>query len=265
MKGKIYISTILEADFKTNIIEEVIKKADFEIGLEYFSFDMTIESQKKLREIRRKFPNANSTFHSPMIDMESTSKKGTEDYKKLISNWRKTLKITQEFKSSHIVFHSNNCFINAEERKERQNNCVLNTIYLDKLCKEHGIELLVETLGIPEKGLPLFSEDEFIEFVNKHDLSVIVDIGHMNLNNYNYVNVLKNIGKNVKAYHLHNNDGKNDTHNRINDGTFDLNVFASCYKKYTPHANLVIEYIEIPGLTADLLLEDLKLLKKITK
>ena len=141
----------------------------------------------------------------------------------------------------------------------------MNTIYLDKLCKEHGITLLVETLGIPEKGLPLFSEDEFIEFIKKYDLSVIVDIGHMNLNNYNYVNVLKNIGKNVKAYHLHNNDGKNDTHNRINDGTFDLNIFSSCYKKYTPSANLVIEYIEIPGLTADLLIKDLRQLIKLTE
>lgn len=265
MKKRFFISTILEADFKTDKIEEVIKKADFEIGLEYFTFDMTSKSQRKLRKIRRKFPNAKNTFHSPMVDMESTSKKGTEDYKKLIGNWENTIKIAQEFKSSHIVFHSNNCFINEEERKERQKNCVSNTIYLDKLCKEHGVTLLVETLGIPEKGLPLFTEEEFIEFINKYDLSVIVDIGHMNLNGYNYVNVLKNVGKNVKAYHLHNNDGKNDTHNRINDGTFDLNVFAFCYKKYTPNADLVIEYIEIPGLTADLLLEDLKLLIEITK
>ena len=74
MNKKIYISTILEADFNTNIIEEVINKTDFKIGLEYFSFNMNDESQK-LREIRRKFPKADSTFHSPMIDMESTSKK----------------------------------------------------------------------------------------------------------------------------------------------------------------------------------------------
>ena len=61
MKKKIFISTILEADFKTDIIEEVIK-SDFEIGLEYFTFDMTSKSQRKLRKIRRKFPNAKNTI-----------------------------------------------------------------------------------------------------------------------------------------------------------------------------------------------------------
>ena len=46
----------------------------------------------------------------------------------------------------------------------------------------------------------------------------------------------------IVAYHLHNNDGVHDSHQRIFHGTLDFPLFLSDYQRLTPNADLVLEY-----------------------
>jgi sugar phosphate isomerase/epimerase len=82
----------------------------------------------------------------------------------------------------------------------------------------------------------------------------------MNLNGYDYEYTIKNLNRRILSYHLHNNNGIDDTHQTIDNGTFDYNIFIDLYKKYTPQADLVFEYIEIPNLSANKLAEDINYL-----
>jgi len=263
---KCYISTILNGNKDYRIIKEVLKKADFPIGLEYFISALTDQKIKELQKLQTEIGDRPSTFHSPMVDCESTSEYDSEAYHKMITNWKKTIEFCHQYGSTEIVFHTNNCTIKPEERKEKQQNAIKNCLMLNQLCKENNLKLLVETLALPSKGAPLFTDEEFVQFILDYDLYALIDIGHMNINNYDYSYVIKKLNHRILGYHIHNNNGLSDDHQRIGSGTFDYQRFYQLYKQYTPNANLVIEYFNIPDFTSDELLADiLELLQGIKK
>ncbi|MEG1520445.1 MAG: TIM barrel protein, partial [Clostridia bacterium] len=106
------------------------------------------------------------------------------------------------------------------------------------------------------KGAPIFTDTEFVDFVNSNALSALVDVGHMNLNGYDYEFVVSALGNRIKAFHIHNNDGVSDLHDKIARGSFDFVRFAALFKRFTPTADLVFEYIDVPDLTIDELIAD---------
>ena len=257
---KCYISTILNGNDNYQLISETIKILKNKIGVEYFTFEINDLEEKKLKSLYQVFGALPSTFHSPMRKAEPTAVKFSFEYQKLIENWERTLKLCGEFGSSSIVFHSNNCFIEEADRLSKQANAKENCLLLNQMCKTYGVTLLVETLGLPTQGAPIFNNREYIDFIIDYNLSALIDIGHMNLNGYDYEYTIKNLNRRILSYHLHNNNGIDDTHQTIDNGTFDYNIFIDLYKKYTPQADLVFEYIEIPNLSANKLAEDINYL-----
>jgi len=253
-----YISTILNGNKNYQIIKEVCTKADFTIGLEYFISAMTVQKIQELLALHTDIGSRPSTFHSPMVDCESTSDVNSEDYIKMLANWQQTIDLCHQFGSTEIVFHTNNGYIKPEDRLAKQKNAIKNCIMLQQLCDKNNLKLLVETLALPIKGAPIFTDREFVSFINENDLYALIDIGHMNINGYNYQYVIEKLNKRILGYHIHNNDGIEDAHQRINKGTFDYQTFYQLYKTYTPTANLVIEYFNINHFTSDELLADIK-------
>lgn len=263
--GKCFISSILYGNDNWQMIYDTVKTAKFEIGVEYFAFEINDEEERKLRNLQRIFKSLPSTFHSPMRKAEPTSAPGTSDYELLVANWKRSLKLCAEFGSSHIVFHSNNCYIKEEERLIKQKNAMENCLFLNEMCKGYDVTLLVETLALPGKGAPIFTNEEYVDFILENGLYALIDVGHMNVNNYDYEYTIRKLNRRILAYHIHNNDGTDDTHQSIENGTFDYDFFIEMYKKYTPEADLVFEYINIPDLTAEKLFRDIDYLYQRTK
>lgn len=272
--GNFYISSVYNNNKDYSLISECVELSRGKVGVEFFAMELTADKILLFKDMKKQLENVigsdknavlKSTFHSPMVKAEATAMQNTEDEKNLFENWAKSLDLCKELSAKHIVFHTNNKRISQEERHVAQANSMRNCLVLDKMCKKVGVTLLVETLGLPCSGAPIFTENEFIDFVVENDLSALVDVGHMNLNGYNYSNVISTLGDKIKAYHVHNNDGTSDSHNVCTDGTFDYNLFAQCYKKYTPDADMVIEYIDVPNLSAEKVLCDIQLLENLTK
>ena len=71
---------------------------------------------------------------------------------------------------------------------------------------------------------------------------VLIDIGHAYCNGWDLERVISALKDKIIAYHVHNNDGKDDQHKRMHDGTLDFDRFIEWYKKNTPHAEIVLEY-----------------------
>lgn len=262
---KFYISTVMYGNDDVKLILETIDKSKIDIGVEYFAFEINDSEEQKLIKINQKFCNLASTYHSPMINAESTAEYGSIEYKNLIANWTRSLELCKKFNSKQIVFHSNNCFVTDNDRVRLQKNAMANAITLNKLCNQYNVTMLVETLALKVKGAPIFTDKEYVDFILDNNLFALVDVGHMNVNDYDYEYVLSKLNNRIRAYHIHNNNGTDDSHSTIDDGTFDYKEFCKLYKKYTPNADLVIEYIDVNGLTADKLLSDIEYLDKNTR
>lgn len=251
------ISSILYGNDNTTMLKLAISDLPFLVGVEYFAFELDATQQKLLEVIHDEIRPVFSSFHSPMRKAEPTCLLDSADYNDLIANWRKSLELCVRYGCEDIVYHTNNCFVPKDKRLIYQRNSMANALTLNQLCRSYGVKMLVETLALPSCGAPIFTESEFVDFVKSNDLYALIDVGHMNINGYDYEKVISELNDRILAYHIHNNDGIEDKHDMIDRGTFDYDNFARLYRKFTPKASLVIEYIDIPDLTKDKLCSDI--------
>ena len=115
---------------------------------------------------------------------------------------------------------------------------------LNRLAEKAGIKLLVENMPEPDG---LLDEKGFIDlFSPYHELSFLIDTGHAHLQRWNMDLAFERLGSRILAYHINDNKGDVDSHLKVGEGTFDWEHFFNCYRKYTPKANLVLEYNEGP-------------------
>ena len=102
--------------------------------------------------------------------------------------------------------------------------------------------MVVENAGVLERGNRLFDEQEFIDLCRREQYAVLIDIGHAWANGWSLKRVVNALADQIVAYHLHNNDGVHDSHQRIHEGTLDFDGFLKLAKQATPDAEWVMEY-----------------------
>ena len=88
---------------------------------------------------------------------------------------------------------------------------------------------------------------------------MLIDIGHAHANSWDIKRLIGDLKMQIRAFHLHNNDGVHDLHNRITDGTLNFPEVVSCIRSEVPDADLIIEYTR-PEYHGQPLLEDIKTL-----
>lgn len=59
---------------------------------------------------------------------------------------------------------------------------------------------------------------------------------------------------------MHNNDGLDDSHNWLSEGTFPVHEARKIIAMYSNQADYVLEYAQTTGKTADDLLSDVRML-----
>ncbi len=128
------------------------------------------------------------------------------------------------------------------ERVERLKRVEDRLARFNDICKREGVSMLVENLAF-SKGATLCRQQDFLSiFEHNPELDCIVDTGHAVLAGIDIYEVQKALGARLKAYHMHDNDGKSDGHKRILTGVIDWKRFGEGAGKYTPDANFVMEY-----------------------
>ena len=81
-------------------------------------------------------------------------------------------------------------------------------------------------------------------------LHCVLDVGHAIVTGMDIGAVQRTLRERICAYHLHNNDGVHDLHNRLREGVFDWTDFAKNCAQYTPDAAGVLEYMNTVDLEA---------------
>ncbi len=182
------------------------------------------------------------SFHGPLIGAEPASRKGTEDYEKFIAAYEKTFELAKKYNARHVVYHTSYLPYKKEEIAENLEICIENTEKIIAMAKSADVKLLVENLPTPPKGLALIDNKAFFSLFNRLDADIIIDTGHANITGLDYGAFIEKYSNRVEAYHFHNNEAKADTHKNIFEGTFDFDKMKKVYQKFTPKADIIMEY-----------------------
>lgn len=181
------------------------------------------------------------SFHGPLIDAEPASE-SKDEYEKFILSYEKTFDLAKKYNARHVVYHTSYKPYKKDEIDRYFEICLKNTQTVLDMAKKAKVKVLIENLPAPPKGLALIDGKAFFSLFKRLDADIIIDTGHANLMGLDYVSFIEEYAPKVRAYHFHNNHADWDSHRPIFDGTFDFNKLEEAYKKFTPNADIVVEY-----------------------
>ena len=237
---------------------EMVRPFSGRVGIEFFIHTYLEAYMEQLWQIKKWTGDLPLAFHGPFVTVEASSRPGTPEYDWFVQSYMNAFKLARKFGGKQIVFHDHERFVNPEEKHELQIQCLENIRMLEKKASAFGIRLLLENLALPDRGTPVFDEGEYMDLFRQFpEADCLIDVGHLAVAGWDMERVIRTLGGRIRAYHLHNNDGKADSHLRIGDGVISYSHFFELYKKYTPEADLTLEYGSDHGITAGQVIEDL--------
>lgn len=230
-----------------------------QVGIEFFLHDYDPGYLGKTPAIPTWLGELPAAAHGPFIGVEAASYPGTPEQERLLEAYRYGFETAAKLRCPHLVFHTHQRVIPKEEKPALMEACRQNIRHLLDMGRAQGVQLLIENLGIQKTGVSLFDQKEFVALLKEFPKAgCLIDTGHLNVAGWNVEETLAALGERIVGFHLHNNDGVHDSHRRIHDGTFDHDLFFALYRKYTPFADLTLEYGDAYGITAPMLQEDVR-------
>lgn len=239
---KLYLSTNMYRGFEFDRVLFWLDRFPGELGVEVFPMFHEEAFEPILKACMGRLGQVPVSFHEPYYCAEHGKAAGTPEYERTMGLLSRTIPYMAELSARYMVFHHNNCAVGEkeEERKALLDTARENYRETARLCSGQGILLAVENAGVGRNAL--FDEEEFIRECRMLKCPVLIDIGHAHANGWRLENVLRRLGVQIISFHLHNNDGSHDSHRRIHDGTLDFEEFLRLYERYTPQADMVLEY-----------------------
>lgn len=234
MHKNLHISDLILYKESSSEIIEFLEKNKIE-NIELFIEPLDVEYTKKMLEILNNYKFNSLSFHGPFRKCRLTDNtdKGWSD---TIKSYEESFKIAKNYNTEFMVLHSNEGVDGIVDKKDIENKIK----YLVELGKNYGIDVVVENVGI--KSNMIFNQEDYENLILKNNYSSLIDIGHAYLNNWDLEKLLKNLKKNIKGFHFHNNDNIKDEHKSISTGKIPYLEVIDLYKKYTPTTKIVLEY-----------------------
>jgi len=183
-----------------------------------------------------------SSFHEPFYRCEHTAPKGTSAHREAIEGCRKTYEYAAKLNAKHIVFHHNNDAVSPNTYAEQVTYAAENLQECNEIAAEYGLHNLVENAGAIAKNTMLFDQEAFITLFDKIDNDCLIDLGHVHCNGWDVERIISALETRIRAYHIHDNNGREDAHLPLGQGSLDMPGFLTQYKKHTPGAMLILEY-----------------------
>ena len=259
---ELLISTNMYTAENVRKVLAYLRPFEYKTGVELFPMFHKTEYEEVLQECLPELTRVPVSFHGPYYGAEHSAPYGTEKYRNTMSMFRKTLEYGRYLNCRYLVFHHNNRRVEFENREEMIRNSCKNFRTAEELCGKYRIPLLVENAGVKSNGNMLFDQDEFVELCKREKYQVLIDIGHAHANGWNLSQVMETLRDQIAAYHLHNNDGIHDSHQRIHNGTLDFGRFAEDCRAFTPDADLVLEYSLAVSDDTEGIMEDIRELQE---
>lgn len=141
----------------------------------------------------------------------------------LKKTFEKCLVVAEELEVSAVIFHSmynpGLTFWKYKDWHECQVDLWSNVA---QKAKDKGIIVVIENI-VDENPKNIF---DIIADVNLDNLKCCLDFGHLNLISSSFTSGewIQSLGKYLYSVHVHNNNGRYDSHNSIENGTIDYQV-----------------------------------------
>ena len=202
-------------------------------------FDLP-EFEENLKQNLDLFMGGQLMFHEPVWDVEHSAPKGSAEWERSMFHLRLTRKYAEILRPASMVVHLNNCAVPPEEKSRMLRTAIENLEEMREMFPD--IKLLVENTGTKADGTVLLDQAEFTDLCRERKLPVLIDIGHANANGWDIPLLIRDLQGQIGGFHLHNNDGIHDLHNRLMDGTLDMEKVIPYMDRLAPDAPRVIEY-----------------------
>ena len=226
-----------------------------ELGFELLMMFDLPDWEEDLKRNLSFFSRGPLIFHEPVWGVEHSAPRGSNDWEQGMFHIRKTREYAQILRPSDMVFHLNNCVIPDGKRDVLLNTSLENLKEMRDLFPD--VRLLVENTGIASEQTCLLNQDEFTDLCKDRYWDVLIDVGHANANHWDLFGLVHDLREQIRGFHLHNNNGASDQHNRIQNGTIDFDRLLPYLKAETPGAFWVVEYTR-PEYHGDPLTEDIE-------
>lgn len=245
------------------------------VGLAYNIYDMCAIPKEIGIEIMSEFGNSHywnavlptvlegrgglSGIHGPFYAFDLSAPDC--DLESVIKSYTEGFELCQRFGSKRCVCHTHATKLAASpdlDVQGRQARSLERVAMLAGIGKQYGVTLLIENLQSPKA---LFDQAAYTDcFKQLPEVDSLVDIGHALVTGWDIPVLMRSLGERIKAYHVHDNDGKRDQHQLPGMGIMDWVGFARDFHAYTPDAELVLEYV---GFTVDDALSTIPWLTKL--
>lgn len=200
-------------------------------------------------------------FHEPVWGVEHSAPRGSSAWQESMYHLRLTRKYAEILHPAAMVYHLNNCEVKPEEKDRMLRTALENLEAMREMFP--GVKLLVENTGLRSDRTMLLDQAEFTDLCRDRKLPVLIDTGHANANGWDIPKLLRDLQGQIGGFHLHNNDGIHDLHNRLTDGTLDYEKLIPVMDRLAPDAPRVLEYIR-PAMHGEPLMEDAETLRKLS-
>ncbi len=201
-------------------------------------------------------------FHEPVWGVEHTSPRGSAAWEESMRHLRLTQKYARILRPPFMVFHLNNGQVPPEKKDAMLQNALRSLEETQDMFPD--TTLLTENTGILTEGTQLLDQREFTSLCLSRQLPVLIDVGHANANGWDLRKLVRDLSKLIGGFHLHNNDGIGDRHNRLRDGLLDFELLIPFLDLVAPGVPRVIEYTR-PAFHGKPLAEDIEYLMKLTR
>lgn len=202
------------------------------------------------------------TFHEPVWGVDHAVPRGSVPWEEGMYHLRLTQKYAAILHPPTMVVHLSNGPVRPGMRDIMLRNALENLEEMQEMFPD--VRLLTENTGIRVDKTQLLDQQEFTDLCRSRKLPVLIDVGHANANRWDLPKLIRDLGSQIEGFHLHNNDGVHDLHNRLRDGTLSLPALIPCMEQCAPDAMRIIEYTR-PPLHGEPLLEDIAYLQKLSE
>ena len=222
--------------FKNSVLEHLPAEYGIEIFYEFGTDDYWDARCEKILADR----NAGLSIHAPCVAVNLADPK---DFNYL-EVYRRTLAYAQRQKAAFVVLHTNEQWFG-----DRDNVTMLVEKRLKEilaLAKMHHVKVLIENVGLRTNGTLLYDWEQYLELLAKFpQTGALIDLGHAHVNEWNILEVLDVLQSQIKAVHLHDNNGMADQHLPIGEGSIDWQSYFCKAREVIPAAVQVLEYKDI--------------------
>ena len=243
------------ADTAVRYLKNGITKVELSGGIYSENQIETIKNMKNVEfNLHNYFPPPKIPFVINLASQNEKILKRTEDHLKNLIDLASYLNLkTYSFHAGFVVdikpeeigkTTKTNIFV---DREQALNTFINRLEKISNYANEKKIELLIEnnvmkksSYDFLKKNTTIMSEPDEIEYVmekSPNNINLLLDVAHLkvssNILKFDLDNAFKKIDKWVRAYHLSDNDGENDSNEQIKENSWFLHKLKSDAFFYT--------------------------------